>query len=89
MRVRYVLCNYNQLKWGIKRMNEAIYLLVILVFVIVILSKFVVRLMKTDNEKYKIPILYGRILLGFLVAMLFYIIFLLLKGEDVISRLLG
>ena len=70
-------------------MNEEIYLLVILVFVIVILSKFVVRLMKTDNEKYKIPILYGRILLGFLVAMLFYIIFLMLKGEDVISKLLG
>jgi hypothetical protein len=70
-------------------MNEAIYLLLIIIFIIIVLSKFIVRLMRLDTTKYKIAILYGRILLGFLVAMLLYIIFLMLKGEDVISRFLG
>lgn len=70
-------------------MNEAIYLLLIIIFIIIVLSKFIVRLMRLDTTKYKMAILYGRILLGFLVAMLLYIIFLMLKGEDVISRFLG
>lgn len=70
-------------------MAEQIYLLVILLFVIILLSRFIVRMMKSNNTKFRIPILYSRILLGFLVAMLFYIIFLMLKGEDVISKLLG
>jgi len=70
-------------------MAEQIYLLVILLFVIILLSRFIVRMMKSNNAKFRIPILYSRILLGFLLAMLFYIIFLMLKGEDVISKLLG
>ncbi len=70
-------------------MAEQIYLLVILLFIIILLSRFIVRMMKSNNAKFRIPILYGRILLGFLVAMLFYIVFLMLKGEDVISKLMG
>jgi len=70
-------------------MNEGIYLLVILIFITIVLSKFIVRLMRLDSTKYRIAILYGRVLLGFLLAMLLYIIFLMLKGEDVISKLLG
>ncbi len=70
-------------------MTEQIYLLLILLFVIILLSKFVVRMIKSDNLKYRIPIFYGRILLGFLVAMLFYIVYLMLTGEDVISKFLG
>jgi len=70
-------------------MNEGIYLLVILIFITIVLSKFIVRLMRLDSIKYRIAILYGRVLLGFLLAMLLYIIFLMLRGEDVISKLLG
>jgi len=70
-------------------MVEQIYLLVILLLVVIMLSRFIVRMMKSNNPKFRIPILYSRILLGFLVAMLLYIIFLMLKGEDVISKLLG
>jgi hypothetical protein len=70
-------------------MNEAIYLLVLVIFIIIVLSRFIVRLMRLDSTKYKIAILYGRVLLGFLLAMLLYIIFLMLKGENVISKLLG
>jgi hypothetical protein len=70
-------------------MNEAIYLLIIIIFIIIVLSKFIVRLMKLDSVKYRLAILYGRVLLGFLLAMLLYIVFLMLKGEDVIGRLLG
>ena len=70
-------------------MNESIYLLLILVLVIVLLSRFIVRMMKTEDKKYRIPILYGRALLGFLLAMLFYIVYLMLKGENVIEKLWG
>ncbi|MFW6134585.1 MAG: hypothetical protein ACOC5R_03310 [Elusimicrobiota bacterium] len=70
-------------------MNEQIYLIVILIFVIFMLSKLIARMMKTNYQKYRIPILYGRVLLGFLLAMFFYIIYLILKGEDVINRLMG
>jgi L-asparagine transporter-like permease len=70
-------------------MQEEIFLLLILLFIIIVLSKLVVRLMKSDHKKYRIPILYGRILLGFLLAMLLYIVYLMLKGEDVINKLVG
>ena len=70
-------------------MNEQILLLVILVFIIIVLSKFIIRMIKSNNAKCRIPILYGRILLGFLLAMLFYTVYLMLTGEDIISRLLG
>lgn len=45
--------------------------------------------MKSGNAKYRIPILYGRVLLGFLLAMLIYLVFLMLKGEDIVSKLFG
>ena len=70
-------------------MNESIYLIIILAFFIVVLSRFIVRMMKTGNKKYRIPVLYGRALLGFLLAMLFYIVYLILKGENVIGKLFG
>ncbi|MDD2352748.1 MAG: hypothetical protein WCV43_02765 [Candidatus Caldatribacteriota bacterium] len=69
--------------------NEVIMLLLIIVFIIAVISSFTVRMMKTDDKKYRIPIAYSRILLGFLLAMLIYIIYLMLKGEDVIGRFLG
>ena len=70
-------------------MDEQIYLIVIIIFVIIVLSRFIVRMMKMDNPKYNIPIFYGRILLGFLIAMFFYIIYSMLKGEEVITKLMG
>lgn len=70
-------------------MNEQIILLVIFIFIIVILSRFVVRMMTINYEKYKIIIFYSRIFLGFLLAMLLYIIYLMLIGEDVIHRIFG
>lgn len=70
-------------------MDENIYLLVVIIFVIIVLSRFIVRMMNMDQQKYSIPILYGRILLGFLIAMFFYIIYLMVKGEEVITKFMG
>ena len=70
-------------------MDEQIYLLVVIIFVIIVLSKFIVRMMNMDNQKYNIPIFYGRILLGFLIAMFLYIAYSIIKGEDVLTKILG
>jgi len=70
-------------------MDEQIYLLLIIIFVIVVLSRFIVRMINMDNPKYNIPIFYGRILLGFLIAMFFYIIYSMLKGEGIITKFMG
>jgi hypothetical protein len=70
-------------------MADQIAVLFILLFIIVILSQIITRMMKSDNKRFRIPILYGRILLGFLLAMLIYLVFLMLKGEDIITKLFG
>ncbi len=70
-------------------MNEGIILLLLQIFIIFVLSKSIARLMKTGNKKYRIPIFYGRALLGFLLAMFLYTAFLLLRGEDILSNILG
>ena len=69
--------------------TESIFLILILIFCIIMLSRFIVRMMKTKESKFKIMIYYSRILLGFLIAMTFYISFMVLKGEDVIEKFLG
>ncbi len=68
-------------------MTNQIIILLILVFIIIILSHTITNMMKSGNAKYRIPILYGRVLLGFLLAMLIYLVFLMLKGEDIVSKL--
>lgn len=70
-------------------MNEQIALLAILFFIIIFLVQIIAKMMRSDEPKYKIPIFYGRILLGFLLAMLAYLLFLMLKGEDIVSKLFG
>ncbi|MDD3655166.1 MAG: hypothetical protein PHI72_00140 [Atribacterota bacterium] len=70
-------------------MADQIAVLFILLFIIVILSQIITRMMKSDNKRFRIPIFYGRILLGFLLAMLIYLVFLMLKGEDIITKLFG
>ncbi|MBN2396184.1 MAG: hypothetical protein JXC36_06965 [Candidatus Atribacteria bacterium] len=69
-------------------MNENI-LLLILLALIIITSKSIVKMMNENYEKYRILIYYGRILLGFLIAMLLYIVYLMLKGEDIMSKIFG
>jgi len=69
--------------------NEVIMMLLIIIFIILVISSFTARMMKADYQKYKLPITYSRVLLGFLLAMLVYITYLILKGEDVINKLLG
>ena len=70
-------------------MTEQLALLFILLFIIFALSKLITRMMKSDNEKFKIPILYGRVLLGFLLSMFIYLIFLMFKGENIVTKLFG
>ncbi|MBP8718985.1 MAG: hypothetical protein PHP36_01220 [Atribacterota bacterium] len=70
-------------------MTNQIIILLILVFIIIILSHTITNMMKSGNAKYRILILYGRVLLGFLLAMLIYLVFLMLKGEDIVSKLFG
>ena len=70
-------------------MTEQLALLFILLFIIFALSKIITRMMKSDSEKFKIPILYGRVLLGFLLSMFIYLIFLMFKGENIITKLFG
>ena len=70
-------------------MAEQLALLFIILFMIFALSQFITRMMKSGNKKFKIPILYGRILLGFLLSMLVYFVFLIFKGENIITRLFG
>lgn len=70
-------------------MDEQIYLLVIIIFIIYILTKILVKMIKMDKNKYAIPIFFGRVLLGFLITMFIYIIILLFTGESILLRVLG
>ena len=70
-------------------MNEQIYLILILFFVIFALSRFIVRLYKSENPKAKNAVFYFRMLLGFLIAMIIYTMIGVLRGQDVIGRFFG
>jgi len=70
-------------------MNEQIYLILILVFIIIVLSRFIVRLYNTDNPKTKGAIFFFRMLLGFLIAMLVFVIVEAIRGNNVIERFFG
>jgi hypothetical protein len=70
-------------------MNDQIYLILILIFIIFMLSRFIVRLYNTDNQKAKGAIFFFRMLLGFLIAMLVFVIVEAMRGNNVIKRFLG
>jgi len=70
-------------------MNEQIYLILILVFTILVLSRFIVRLYNTDDSKAKGAIFFFRMLLGFLIAMLLFVIVEAIRGNNVIERFFG
>jgi VIT1/CCC1 family predicted Fe2+/Mn2+ transporter len=70
-------------------MNDQIYLILILVFIILVLSRFIVRLYNTDNQKAKGAIYFFRMLLGFLIAMLVFVIVEAIRGNNVIKRFFG
>ncbi|MGB6606322.1 MAG: hypothetical protein WBF28_00750 [Atribacterota bacterium] len=72
-----------------KEMNDQIYLILILVFTILVLSRFIVRLYNTDNQKAKGAIFFFRMLLGFLIAMLVFVIVEAIRGNNVIERFFG
>jgi hypothetical protein len=58
----------------IKNMNDQIYLILILIFIIIVLSRFIIRFYNTNHPKTKAVIFYFRRWLGFLIAMTIYII---------------
>jgi polyferredoxin len=70
-------------------MNEQIYLILILVFIILVLSRFIVRLYNTDNPKTKGAIFFFRMLLGFMIAMLVFVIVETIRGNNVVERFFG
>ena len=70
-------------------MNEQIYLILILVFIILVLSRFIVRLYNTDHQKAKGAIFFFRMLLGFLIAMLVFITIEVIRGNNVIEHFFG
>lgn len=70
-------------------MNEQIMILALLFFVILVLAHLIAKMMRADNPKYHTPIFLGRILLGFLLTMMVYLVFLMLKGEDIALKLFG
>jgi len=70
-------------------MNDQIYLILILIFIILVLSKFIVRLYNTDNPKTKGAIFFFRMLLGFLIAMLVLVIVETIRGNNVVERFFG
>jgi len=70
-------------------MNDQIYLILILIFIILVLSRFIVRLYKTDNSKAKGAIFFFRMLLGFLIAMLIFVIVEAIRGNNVLERFFG
>jgi hypothetical protein len=70
-------------------MNEQIYLILILVFIILVLSRFIVRLCNTDNPKNKGAIFFFRMLLGFVIAMLVFVIVETIRGNHVIESFFG
>ncbi|TFG93424.1 MAG: hypothetical protein E4G71_00450 [Candidatus Atribacteria bacterium] len=70
-------------------MKEQIYLILILIFIILVLSRFIVRLYATDNPKVKGVIFFFRMLLGFLIAMLLFVIVETIRGNNVVERFFG
>jgi hypothetical protein len=70
-------------------MNDQIYLILILVFIILALSRFIVRLYNIDDSKAKGAIFFFRMLLGFLIAMLLFVIVEVIRGNNVIERFFG
>ncbi len=70
-------------------MNEQIYLILILIFIIIALSRFIIRLYSTNHPQVKSAIFYFRMLLGFLIAMTIYIIIEAIKGHNVLERFYG
>lgn len=67
-------------------MNDQIYLILLLIFAIIVLSKFIVKLYNTNHSKTKAAIFYFRMLLGFLIAMTIYIIVETIRGHNVLER---
>jgi len=70
-------------------MNDQIYLILIFVFMILVLSRFVVRLYNTDDPKARGAIFFFRMLLGFLIAMLLFVIVETIRGNNVVERFFG
>ena len=70
-------------------MNDQIYLILILVFLILVLSRFIIRMYNTDNPKAKGAIFFFRMLLGFLIAMLVFVIVEAIRGNNVVERFFG
>ena len=70
-------------------MNDQIYLILILIFIILVLSRFIVRLYSTDNPKAKGAVFFFRMLLGFLIAMLVFIIVEAIRGNNILERFFG
>lgn len=70
-------------------MNEQIYLILILIFIILILSRFIVRMYNTDNPKARGVIFFFRMLLGFLIAMLVFTIIEAIRGNNIVDRFFG
>lgn len=70
-------------------MIEQLVLIIIIFFVIIVFSQIIVKMMKSGNEKFKTFIIFGRMLLGFLLAMFIYSLYLMLQGEDIIAKLMG
>ena len=70
-------------------MNEQIYLILILIFIILMLSRFIVRMYNTDNPKARGAIFFFRMLLGFLIAMLVFAIVEAIRGNNVVERFFG
>ncbi len=70
-------------------MNEQLDLILILVFIFLVLSRFIVRLYNTDNPKTKGAIFFFRMLLGFLIAMLVFVIVEAIRGNNVLEGFFG
>lgn len=70
-------------------MSDQLYFVLILLLVVLALSRLIVRLYQSENPKAKNAILYFRMLLGFLIAMLVYTLFGVLRGQDVIGKIFG
>ena len=70
-------------------MNDQIYLILIMVFIILVLSRFIIRLYNTDNPKARGAIFFFRMLLGFLIAMLIFVIVETIRGNNVVERFFG
>ena len=70
-------------------MSEKIYFVLILIFFIIVLSRFIVRMYRLDNKKTKNAIFFFRVVLGFLIAMLIYAVIGIFKGQDIIESIFG